>query len=434
MNKDQTLVLDTSSILNQPMIFSIVENTRFIIPVEVLEELDNAKTKPDSVGYNARRANKILDQFRKDSDVTKEFNIDNHNSILISFDSDISTLPSSYSQNFDAKIIATAKKYSERFANLFLVSSDISMRIKAAAIGIESLSEDDVIFGDEDIESNSIQTVYAAHEEIEQFYQDGTLPVEYATFYDQKFNPNECLVLKSPEGSSALGIYKNGSINKLRLTEKKDFNLLSMSPKNKEQRFAIELLLDQSIPLVSLCGLAGSGKTMLAIAAAMQMLEKGQYEKIVLTRPVVSLSTNIGMLPGDKNEKMKPWVQPIFDNIKWMLKGGDMFINLLLEKGKIEVESLSYIRGRTFPNTIFIVDECQNTTISEIKAVITRMGYNSKLILTGDIEQIDSPKIDVFNSGLSTVVNKFKTSELAAHITLTKSERSELAALAAKIL
>jgi PhoH-like ATPase len=158
------------------------------------------------------------------------------------------------------------------------------------------------------------------------------------------------------------------------------------------------------------------------------------YNKIVITRPVVSLSTNIGMLPGDKLDKMKPWVQPIFDNAKWLLKGGAGHVELLIEKGILEIESLSYIRGRTFPNTIFIVDECQNTTISEMKSVITRMGTNSKLILIGDIEQIDSPKLDLFNSGLSTVVSKFRGSSLAANVMLTKSERSELAALAAKIL
>ena len=220
----------------------------------------------------------------------------------------------------------------------------------------------------------------------------------------------------------------------IKITDKKDFNLFGVSPKNKEQRFAMELMMDTSIPLVSVCGLAGSGKTMAAIAAALQMVDKGLYSKIVITRPVVSLSTNIGMLPGDKLDKMKPWVQPIFDNAKLLLKGGNGHIELLIEKGILEIESLSYIRGRTFPNTVFIVDECQNTTISEMKSIITRMGNNSKLILIGDIEQIDSPKIDLFNSGLSTVISKFRGTDLAAHVTLTKTERSELAALAAKIL
>ena len=429
MKTYQTLVLDTSSILNQPSIFTILSNTRFIIPIEVLEELDGAKTKQDAVGFNARRANKILDKFRKDSDLSEEFSIDNNNSIIISFEADLSSIPSSYSQNFDAKIIATAKKYSDIYNNLSLISSDISMRIKAAAIGIDAKSEDDVLFGDdEEFGRSEVETLLFLQDEMDDFYRNGFVHT------DEKLSQNEPLVIKSIEGSSALGIYRNGRVNKLKVADKKDFNILSISPKNKEQRFAMEMLLDTSIPMVSICGVAGSGKTMLAIAAAMHMLDKGMYERIVLTRPVVSLSTNIGMLPGEKHEKMKPWVQPIFDNIKWALKGGDMYINLLMEKGKIEIESLSYIRGRTFPKTIFIVDECQNTTISEIKAVITRMGTDSKLILTGDVEQIDSPKLDVFNSGLSTVINKFKFSELAAHVNLNKSERSDLAGLAAKIL
>lgn len=428
MKINQTLVLDTSSILNQPAIFTILSSTRFIIPIEVLEELDNAKTKQDAVGFNARRANKIIDKFRKDSDISQEFFIENENSILISFEADMSSIPASYSQNVDSKIIATAKKYLQIYENITLISSDVSMRIKASAIGINSKSEDDVLFGDDEFGRSEIKTLYLLQEEMDSFYQNGYVHT------DETLDPNEPLVIKSGEGSSALAMFKNGRLNKLKFADKKDFNILSISPKNKEQRFAMEMLVDTSIPMVSICGVAGSGKTMMAIASALHMLDKGLYERIVLTRPVVSLSTNIGMLPGEKNEKMKPWVQPIFDNIKWALKGGDMYINLLMEKGKIEIESLSYIRGRTFPNTIFIVDECQNTTISEIKAIITRMGTNSKLILTGDVEQIDSPKLDVFNSGLSTVINKFKFSELAANINLNKSERSDLAGLAAKIL
>lgn len=431
--KEQTLVLDTSAILNQPTIFSILENTRFIVPIEVLEELDGAKTKQDAVGFSARRSNKIFDKFRKDSDITSEFTIDNNNSVLISFEADLSALPESYSRSVDSTIIATAKKYCLIYNNLSLVSSDISMRVKASAIGIPSLSEDDVIHTGEDPLSEKIKTYIVDADILDAYYADGKISKDKISDSDDFYN-NQCLVMKTAEGGSALGIYKNGFICKTKITDKKDFNLFGVSPRNKEQKFAMELMLDASIPLVSVCGLAGSGKTMAAIAAALHMVDKGMYNKIVITRPVVSLSTNIGMLPGDKLDKMKPWVQPIFDNAKWLLKGGAGHVELLIEKGVLEIESLSYIRGRTFPNTIFIVDECQNTTISEMKSVITRMGTNSKLILIGDIEQIDSPKLDLFNSGLSTVVSKFRGSSLAANVMLTKSERSELAALAAKIL
>jgi PhoH-like ATPase len=207
-----------------------------------------------------------------------------------------------------------------------------------------------------------------------------------------------------------------------------------MSPRNKEQRFAMEYLLDQDIPMVSLAGVAGTGKTSVAAVVAMHMLDKGMYEKLILCRPAVSASAGIGFLPGSLEEKMMPWIQPILDNLKHMMKCSDMYINLLMEKKKIEIASLSYIRGRTFPNTIVIVDEAQNSNPSEMKAIITRMGEKSKLIITGDLEQIDSPKLDVYSSGLSIVANKFKHSELSAHITLMKTERSELAALAAKLL
>jgi PhoH-like ATPase len=433
MNKEQTLVLDTSAILNQPAIFSLLKNTRFIVPIEVLEELDGAKVKQDAIGFAARRANKVFDKFRKNSDLTSEFSIDDNNSMIISFDFDMSLLPSSYSESFDSRIIAVAKKYSLEFENLSLVSSDISMRVKAAAIGISAKSEDDVVFSGDDLISEKIERFNITDDELDAFYADSKISLDSLKRDDIVFYHNQPLILRSESGSSALAVSRDGFAHRLK-TDKKDFSILGISPKNKEQRFAMDFMLDTKIPLVSVCGLAGSGKTMAAIAAALHMVDKGLYSKIVITRPVVSLSTNIGMLPGDKLDKMKPWIQPVFDNAKWLLKGGNGHIDLLIEKGVLEIESLSYIRGRTFPNTIFIVDECQNTTISEMKSIITRMGVNSKLILIGDIEQIDSPKIDMFNSGLSTVISKFKGTDLAAHVTLVKSERSELAALAAKIL
>jgi len=229
MKTYQTLVLDTSSILNQPSIFTILSNTRFIVPIEVLEELDGAKTKQDAVGFNARRANKILDKFRKDcDDLSSEFDIDNHNSVLISFDADLGLIPVSYSQNFDAKIIATAKKYSTIYNNLSLVSSDISMRIKAAAMGLSSKSEDDVLFGDkEEFGHSEVRTLHLLQDEIDSFYQTGFVHT------DEKLDQNEPLIIKSFEGSSALAMHRNGRINKLKVADKKDFNILSISPKNK---------------------------------------------------------------------------------------------------------------------------------------------------------------------------------------------------------
>lgn len=773
MNKN-ILVLDTSSIINHPNLFLILEDTSFIIPIEVLEELDNAKVKNDAAGFNARKANRAIDEIRAGRSLTDGVSFGKENFLKVSMESDLSLVPAVFSQNVDSKIISVAKKYWDQSLNVKLVSADISLRLKANSIGIDSISDDELLFGKEDLLYSGCKVINTEMENITDFYRDGYVSHTRVDLY-----PNQAVVLKSGDSSSAIGVVKGSRIVKLR-ADKKDSGIMGMSPKNKEQRFAMEYLLDQDIPMVSIAGVAGTGKaqplyskiltpngwitmgdvevgnhvigrdgkktivtsihpqgekeifrvifsdgtftdccdehlwhtktqldrdkkrpgsvkslseikrtlrtgslqkrnhsipmveavefekidvpldpymlglllgdgvlaktgfgfcsadeeivadicrisksygcevmssdedinyrinqngskkilnaiksldlldkkshnkfipseylfnsidvrtsilrglmdtdgfvskngtsvvyysvsdkladgvkfiveslggkavittkspkykyngeikngrlcfcvhislppeinpfkltrkanlvrpkskykptryidrveyvgkieakcisvdnpehlyvtdnfivthnTMFAAVAAMHMLDKGLYEKLVICRPAVSVSAGIGFLPGTKLEKLQPWIQPIFDNLKHIMKCSDMYLNLLIEKGKIEVESLSYIRGRTFPNTIMIIDEAQNSTPSEMKAVITRMGEKSKLIITGDLEQIDSPKLDIYSSGLSTVVNKFKQSELSAHITLQKTERSELAALAAKLL
>lgn len=834
----KTLVLDTSAIINQPNIFTLLENTSFVIPLEVLEELDNAKVKNDATGFNSRRAIRVIDEIRDGDDLIAGVEFGKGNILTVSTESNLALIPPVFAPSTDTKIISVAKKHSNEDFSTTLVSADIAMRIKANAIGVESASDDEILFGREDIVYSGCKVIDISSESMSEFYQLGFIICISAGLYQ-----NQSVILKSYDGSSALGRVVGGKIVKLRGEQ----NILGVCAKNKEQRFALEYLLDKDVSMVSVAGLAGSGKTILAIISAMYMLEKNMYEKIVLCRPAVSMSTNIGALPGPqpldakiltptgwttmgqlevgskvitrngtaanvigifpkgnksvykistndgcsteacddhlwqtetyeerkrwkgssikttkeisltlsanngmlnhylprnksvhfdskelpikpyllgamlgdgsisdhitfyntdediisrvrfeagtlgckltfdggigytisgnhgynktarpvqitdiktgliqkyqsigsaladnqtikrstlhsrcsnsrivgdkkyeflplenrwqnilkeelyklglqsmhawnkfipakykyessvndriellrglmdtdgtikkngeasfctiskqlaldvievvkslggrsvlrsrdrtgnevskptlssgriikanymsyefnislptdinpfftarkasrhkchhivdskiksieyigekevqcilidhpehlyitddfivthntKEEKLQPWAQPIFDNLKHAMKCSDTYLNLLMEKGKIEMESLSFIRGRTFPNTILIVDEAQNTTTSEMKAIITRMGENSKLIITGDLDQIDSPKLDIYSSGLSVVANKFKNSELAAHITLQKTERSDLAALAAKLL
>jgi PhoH-like ATPase len=427
MNKD-VLVLDTSALINHPNIFSLVDDSTFIVPIEVLEELDNAKVKNDTTGFNARRANRAIDEIRAGRSLIDGVSFGRGNILKVSMESDLSLVPSFFSQNTDSRIISVAKKYDEESIYVKLVSADISLRIKASSLGINSISDDDLLFGKEDLLYSGCKIINTESENIADFYRDGFVDHTRVDLY-----PNQAVVLKAGESSSAIGVVKGNKIVKLK-ADKKDSGVMGMSPRNKEQRFAMEYLLDQDIPMVSLAGVAGTGKTSIAAVTAMHMLDKGMYEKLILCRPAVSASAGIGFLPGTLEEKMMPWIQPIFDNLKHMMKCSDMYLNLLMEKKKIEIASLSYIRGRTFPNTIVIVDEAQNSNPSEMKAIITRMGDKSKLIITGDLEQIDSPKLDIYSSGLSIVANKFKQSPLAAHITLQKTERSELAALAAKLL
>lgn len=427
MNKD-VLVLDTSALINHPNIFSLVNDSTFIVPIEVLEELDNAKVKNDTTGFNARRANRAIDEVRAGRSLIDGVTFGKGNVLKVSMESDLSLVPSFFSQNTDSRIISVAKKYDAESIYVKLVSADISLRIKASSLGINSISDDDLLFGKEDLLYSGCKVINTESENIADFYRDGYVDHSRIDLY-----PNQAVVLKAGESSSAIGVVRGGKIVKLK-ADKKDSSIMGMSPRNKEQRFAMEYLLDQDIPLVSLAGVAGTGKTSIAAITAMHMMDKGMYDKLILCRPAVSASAGIGFLPGTLEEKMMPWIQPIFDNLKHMMKCSDMYLNLLMEKKKIEIASLSYIRGRTFPNTIVIVDEAQNSNPSEMKAIITRMGDKSKLIITGDLEQIDSPKLDIYSSGLSIVANKFKHSPLAAHITLQKTERSELAALAAKLL
>ena len=422
------LVLDTSALINHPNIFSLINDSTFIVPIEVLEELDNAKVKNDETGFNARRANRAIDEIRAGRSLIDGVSFGKGNILKVSMESDLSLVPSFFSQNTDSRIISVAKKWDEESIYVKLVSADISLRIKASSLGITAISDDDLLFGKEDLLYSGCKVINTEIENITDFYRDGFVDHTRADLY-----PNQAVVLKAGESSSAIGIVKGNKIVKL-AHDKKDSGIMGMSPRNKEQRFAMEYLLDQDIPMVSLAGVAGTGKTSIAAVAAMHMLDKGMYEKLILCRPAVSASAGIGFLPGTLEEKMMPWIQPIFDNLKHMMKCSDMYLNLLMEKKKIEIASLSYIRGRTFPNTIVIVDEAQNSNPSEMKAIITRMGDKSKLIITGDLEQIDSPKLDIYSSGLSIVANKFKQSPLTAHITLQKTERSELAALAAKLL
>ena len=846
MNKE-ILVLDTSAIINQPNIFSILTNTSFIIPIEVLEELDNLKTKNEQSGFSARKANRAIDEICGGGNLANGIMFGDGNYLEVFMGSNLDLVPSFYSQNIDSRIISVAiicARNNRDGEAVKLVSSDIALRIKASSLGICAVSEDEILFGKEDLIYSGLKVINVDQYVITDFYNDG-----FVVHMRGDLCENQAIVLRSDESSGAIGTVSGNRIVRL-YDDKKIPSIMGVSPKNKEQRFAFEFLLNKNIPLVSIVGKAGGGKTLLAAVTAMYMLDKGTYDKLVICRPAVSASNGIGFLPGPqpldakiltpdgwitmadvkkdskvisrsgipatvigifpkgkknvyriittdgtsteccedhlwqtqtweekkrnkpgkvrstaeiistletksgrlnhylprnapvefnfselpiepytlgallgdgsisdtiilynmdaeiisrvakevlkndctlhndggigyhitshpinnktarpvlltnvltlssekfrsvgeafnsmksisniskgafqnrcsksmvinnikyeylplenrwqnkmkealyclglsnmysdtkfipaqykystsvadrvallqglmdtdgtikkngeasfcttslvlandvievvrslggravlrrrdrrnhtgrkstlksgriinpslisyelnislpkeinpfyvprkasrhrcsyiydariesinivgekevqciliddpehlyitdefivthntKLEKLAPWIQPVFDNLKHAMKCTDTYLNLLMDKGKIEVESLSYIRGRTFPNTVMIIDEAQNATASEMKAVITRMGENSKIIITGDLEQIDSPKLDVYTSGLSTVINSFKHSELTAHITLTKTERSEISALAAKLL
>ena len=428
-NNRKTFVLDTSVLVYHEDSIHAFPKNDIVIPIEVLEEIDKLKKRHDTVGNAARYVNRFLDNLRKLGNLRDGVTLENGQKVFVSLDSDLSLLADGMEDTMDNRIISAALSLSEKKKNVVLISRDINVRVKCDSLGIKAEN----YFREKAVTNRreafgGVSVLHFSPSDIEKFYETGRLEYESNDLF-----PNEYLVLKGGR-QSALAVYKKGIIKKLDVTSKKGFKAQGIQPRNKEQTFALEMLLDKNIHMATLTGRAGSGKTLLSTAAAIHLLNEGTYDKIIISRPVQSLSGDIGYLPGSKFDKMEPWIQPIMDNFKYIFKNGEHYFDIMMQKGAIEVEALSYVRGRSLPNTIFILDEAQNITYREAKAVITRMGENSKLILLGDLEQIDAPHLDSTTSGLGSVVEKFKDFDLSAHITLLKGERSPLAAYAAKIL
>lgn len=427
LEKRFNYVLDTSALISNPRLLEQLEFCTAIIPMEVLQELDNLKVRDGYVGANARYVNRFLDQLRQHGSLLEGVMADD--GLIIKVISNPEALLPIFEDTVDNRIISTAYSLVEKI-DVICLSNDIAFRVKCDAIGLKAESVDSEETKHTDSGYTGLIELEVSSEIIDALFDDG-----YLDFDDMEFLPNQGVLLKSGD-SSALCMSKGpNTLEKLVFTMGRKFNAEGIYPRNKEQTIALELLLDPEIPLVTLNGIAGCGKTLLAIAAAMKQFNEGQYKKIIISRPIEGTSKGIGFLPGTKEEKMAPWVQPIFDNLEMLYrKKGLSYIKMMIDKGHLQVEAISHIRGRTLPDTIFIVDEAQNISRHEAKALLTRMGENSKIILTGDLEQIDSPKLSHKNSGLSVVIEAFKTTDLAGHVKLLKGERSELATYAAKVL
>ena len=428
LNNKKNFIIDTSVLIyHEDSIHAFPENNLHI-PITVLEELDSLKTRHDKVGNSARYINRFLDDLRSLGSLKDGVVLENGQTIFVNTSINLSSLPSGFENTNDNKILSCALELSRHKDNVVFISRDISQRVKSQSLGISAenyIKERAKIRRKGAYTGVSVLTIDEAS--VGSFYENGFIETE------EELESNEFVVLKGGP-ASALGIHKDGKIKKLTHTAGKNFSIEGISPRNKEQMFACEMLLDPSIHMVTITGMAGSGKTLLTCASAINQLFNKKYERIVISRPVRSMSADIGFLPGTKEEKMKSWVQPFFDNFKYIFKNSHAYLEGWLKDGTIEVEALSFIRGRTLPNTIFILDEAQNINYHEAKAVLTRMGDNSKIILLGDLEQIDAPHLDESTSGLSSIVELFKDFNLAGHITLLKGERSPLASHAAKIL
>ena len=415
------------------------------MPLKVLEEIDGHKKRQDSVGSNARHFIRILDELRAKGNLEKGIRISKGLGLLrvMSYGclNDIVFPPDLDLRHPDHTIIATAKAVQsvnpER--KTVLVSRDINMRVICDSIGITSedyISEEAVSSSEELYTGFVVQPM--DEQIIDRFYAGESIIVSEDEV-DELWHPNQyvMMVSNSNEKKSALARFKSHHVPLTNVVNKKIADW-KIEARNKEQAFAIDMLLNPNIKIVSLVGRAGSGKTLMAIAAGLQQTigmrsDENHYDRLIVSRPVQPLGKDIGFLPGTMEEKMLPWLMPIQDNLKFLM-GDRTSLEMYMDKGKIEVEALTYIRGRSIANAYIVIDEAQNLTKHEIKTIITRIGENSKIILTGDIEQIDNVYVNETSNGLAHAIEKFKEHPIAGHVSFKKGERSELATLASKIL
>jgi len=434
----KTYVLDTNVFLtNAKSIFSF-SNNDIIIPLKVLEEIDKHKKRQDGVGLNARATIRILDGLREKGNLHKGVRLEKGKGILSVKMYDPDLMPLGLDEtNADNQIVATAltEKRDNLKRKVMVVSRDINMRIKCDALNMpaEDYIEDQVVSHPEDL-FEGFKTHLVDDPVIDRFYANEHIMAEDI---EGSFYPNQYILLLSNSNPkhTALARFVNSNTPLQKINEYKNKGVWGLKSRNKEQSFAIDMLMNDQIPIISMIGSAGTGKTLLCIAAGLeQILEHNKYKKLVVSKPVQPVGKDIGYLPGDLGEKMRPWLMPIQDNLEFLMGDKKDTMDLLIEQGIIEVEALTYIRGRSISNAFVIIDEAQNLSIHELKTIVTRIGENSKIILTGDIEQIDNTYLDATSNGLSYAIEKFKEHEISGHITLKKGERSKVATLASKIL
>ncbi|MDR0939476.1 MAG: PhoH family protein [Mediterranea sp.] len=441
MGIKKNFVLDTNVILHDYSCLKNFQENDIYLPLTVLEELDKFKKGNEQINYNAREFVRELDDLTSDELFSRGVELGDGLGRLFVVTGGIDA-PKVW-ESFPAKkpdhyILAATEYVAAKHPRMksILVTKDVNLRMKARSIGLncEDYITDKVVNVDvfekrnevfENIDPALIDRIYSSREGIDIGEFD----------FRELVHPNECFVLKS-ERNSVLARYNPFSRTIGRVMKGKNYGI---EPRNAEQAFAFEILNDPDIKLVALTGKAGTGKTLLALAAALSNLN--DYKQILLARPIVALSNkDIGFLPGDAQEKVAPYMQPLFDNlnvIKRQFSPTSTEAKRIAEMQKSEqlvIEALAFIRGRSLSEMYCIVDEAQNLTPNEIKTIITRAGEGTKMIFTGDIQQIDQPYLDHQSNGLVYMIDRMKDQNLFAHINLVKGERSELSELASNLL
>lgn len=438
-------VLDTNVLLHDPNAIFAFDEHEVVIPAVVLEEIDSKKRNAEEIGRNARRVSRLLDGLREIGHLHDGVLLESGGRLKVELNhrSFLKVQEMFGEITNDNRILAVALNYHlEQQDNseprpVVLVSKDVLVRIKADVLGLNAQDYlSDRTAGPSDLYSG-YSTLKVHPSVIDEFYSYRYLPIKPLGL-SYNLYPHEFVILKDEMGTGKSALLRvNWDASKLEPLYLSNDPVWGISARNAQQRMALELLLNDEIPLVTITGKAGTGKTLLALAAGLMKVEDDhKYKKLLIARPVVPMGKDIGYLPGEKDEKLRPWMQPIYDNLEYLFdtkKSGDIE-KILMGLGSIQVEALTYIRGRSIPGQFIIVDEAQNLTRHEVKTIVSRVGEGSKIILMGDPEQIDHPYLDSASNGLTYLVERFKEQGISGHITLEKGERSKLAQLAADLL
>ncbi|MBN1384244.1 MAG: PhoH family protein [Elusimicrobia bacterium] len=435
----KTFILDTNVLIHDPESLTSFADNTIVIPMAVIEELDNLKRFHDERGRAARAVSRKLNQLGKNGKFSKGMHLENGGTVLIDLEQKMN-LPYDFSNSRkDNLILSAAYARQQKGEHVIFVTKDINLRIKSEAIGVTAR--------DYEKEKIQVEHLYQGWKEliipsktIDKFYQEKTIKIDGNN--NNHMIPNEFALLKDSTKSSksALAKYDSKTKSLVSLVHKEE-SVWGLKPLNIEQKFAMELLLSDNIQLVTLMGVPGAGKTLLSLAAGLQKtIDEKIYKRLLVGKSVTPMGKDIGFLPGTKEEKISQWMGSIYDNLEFLVdksntdENTEDKVQYFFDSGKIEIEALAFLRGRSIPRQFIIIDDAQNLTPHEIKTIISRAGEGTKVVLTGDPYQIDNPYLDAESNGLTYLIERFKNQEIFGHITFKKTERSNLASLAGELL